>query len=193
MFEAVFDWLWLLGGPDKKTFAQPKAFPRPEDWTRLVRLMSMVLALAAAATGGVVLSGNVAVSVAVTESSTLLLALLVGAAIAVPYTYLAAAAFGVPLTVPQVVFSFLLVALPWLPLVILAKAIIPIALAPFMVFAIYFTGAMIAMNFAKAVCLLVPRCPRWRVWGSVISTVGVSLTVWILWAANVVRFLPARN
>ena len=174
MWAALQDWLSLLGGPDRD-FGTRDTFPDESDWKRLLWLSATVLALCGVATGGAVTAGA-DVKIVASESSSVMLFLLYGSLAAIPYVYLAAAACRVPVTIAQALFTFLLLALPWLPMAVFIKAlaeqhprvvILEIAWT-------YLSALIIAKNFAQGISKVARTCPPYRVW---ISVAGFGLLV----------------
>ncbi len=106
------DWLHLLDGPRHEAFAQ---IVEKENWTRLFKLLGLVLFLSGAIVGARLTIESFQNLPKVLESQLALTFLIVGAMLAVLYNGIARL-FGITLTLPKAFFIILSLGLPWVPI-----------------------------------------------------------------------------
>jgi hypothetical protein len=157
------DWLNLLDGPLRKVFSE---IVKKEDWTRLFKLITLVLLLSGAILGAKltieILQKNPVTSVL--ESHLALTFLIIGAMLAAAYNGIARL-FGITLNLPKSFFIILSLGLPWVPIFTCIDAI-P-SLPPFKLQSIIFILSHLVLikplvNFVRGV-RIVTKCALWRV------------------------------
>lgn len=163
------DWLYLLDGPRHKVFSE---IVSKENWTRLFRLLALVLLLSAAIVGAkltiAVLQQNPITSVL--ESHLALTFLILGAMLATAYSGIARL-FGIKITLPKSFFILLSLGLPWVPIFTCIDTI-P-SLPTFRMQGVIFILAHLLLikplvNFVRGV-KTVTRCATWRVVVSILA------------------------
>lgn len=157
------DWLNLLDGPRRKVFSE---IVKKEDWTRLFKLITLVLLLSGAILGAKLtielLQKNPVSSVL--ESHLALTFLIIGAMLAAAYNGIARL-FGITLTLSKSFFIILSLGLPWVPIFTCIDAI-P-SLPAFKLQSIIFLLSHLVLikplvNFVRGV-RMVTKCALWRV------------------------------
>lgn len=166
---ALSDWLELLSGPPSPVFDEILA---KKDWNRMLRTLVLSLSFSAVALGVTFSIGGMIKqpSEMMLASKPIIFALLSGAFLATLYTFISTI-FRIKLTLQQAFFIILTLCLPWLPLLIFVEAIKYLPSFP-LISLIYIFGALLVVikamsNFVKGVAE-VTKCPKWRVWLSVI-------------------------
>lgn len=181
---ALNDWVLFLQGPSDTLFAHNFAFDT--EWKRLFRLVSLVLlmlgAIIAIFSIGLNASGQSWRDFA-SNSKYLLLILVVGAVVAVPYAFVLAPLLRIRITFVQTFFTVLLLGLPWLPLITLVWAIGRVWTGGLLVaIFLYIMTLVPVFNFCKGVAVLA-KCRIWRPILSLAIPLGLALAVF---AANVI-------
>lgn len=159
------DWMGFISGPVDPPFNKGQTFQG--EWPRLFRLLATVGILS----GTIVvtkdiLSGNAAIGILVLESPAALKLLLIGAILAIIYYFVLAKAFRVPITLPQALFTIMLLGLPWLPLTALIHSFAStnIAFGTFVeLFWFYLSPIVLVGNFSRGISSICPSCSKWRI------------------------------
>lgn len=181
---ALTDWLLFLQGPAEPVFSQNYNFEN--EWKRLFRLVGLVLlmlgAIVAIFSLGLNATGQGWRDFA-SNSKYLLLVLVSGAVVAVPYAFVLAPLLRIRITFVQTFFAVLLLGLPWLPLITFVWAIGRIWTGGLVIaiFLYIMTFALI-VNFCKGVSRL-SNCHIWRPIVSLLIPLVLALAVF---AANVI-------
>lgn len=173
---ALTDWVNLLQGPSPPIF---KSGDVRIDFSRLFRLLAIVLILVNAVSGPIALiyqnKANPGKFWSLTsflpllaQNGVTLLFLPIGAAVAFPYSFFIFPLMRVEMTFPKTFFTFLFLGLPWLPLWILIHRLAYVqAQIPAKSFIIWLMMCLMAIanisNLRKGVSL-VSTSANWRVW-----------------------------
>lgn len=181
---ALSDWVLFLQGPSEPLFKKNSTFDN--EWRRLFRLLSLVLlmlgAIMAIFSLGLNASGQDWRDFA-SNSKYLLLVLVVGAVVAVPYAFVLAPLLGIRITFAQTFFAVLLLGLPWLPLITLVWALGTVSgTGSLVVIFLYILTFVPLNNFRKGVTAIAD-CPHWKAIISLVIPIGIALA---LYFANVV-------
>lgn len=181
---ALSDWLLFLQGPSEPVFKKDCSFDA--EWKRLFRLLSLVLLMLGAImvvfSLGLTASGQSWRDFA-SNSKYLLLVLVIGAVVAVPYAFVLAPLLRIRITFAQTFFTVLLLVLPWLPLITLVWAIGTVWGGGFLVaIFLYIMTLVPILHFCKGVSVIA-GCRTWRPILSLVIPLGLALAVFI---ANVV-------
>jgi hypothetical protein len=168
LIAAFSDWLSLFDGPKHKVFSD---IVKKEDWTRLFKLLMLVLGLSGAVVGAQVTIAAIqhAGAASVLESRLAINFLLVGAILSVAYSFIARL-FGIKLSLKTAFFVTLSLLLPWVPI---ANCIDTIqSLPPFKLIGIIFLLAHLVLirpiyNFYQGV-VIVSHAAKWRAMCSIL-------------------------
>lgn len=187
LIHAWQDWLSLLQGPNTTNFVPGPGYPMDKDWRRLVTLIGLCTALSATVSivvlGG---AGDVTFSSLKATAQTLLITLLAGAVVATPYVFIFARLCGVHIAIDKATHVFLLFGLPWIPLVMLVRAlalahphVLPLALG--FVVCSYLAVVTVCINVGRALSLVLPSCSRLRVVSSVSLALLSATSLVVYW------------
>ena len=165
---AFSDWLSLFDGPKHKVFSQ---IVEKEDWTRLFRLLMLVLVLSGAVLGAKLTIAAIQHSVvaSVLESPLAITFVIVGAMLGVAYSSIARV-FSIKLSLKKSFFIILSLLLPWVPI---ANCIDTIqSLPPFKGIGVIFLLAHLLLirpiyNFYQGV-VIISHAAKWRALSSVL-------------------------
>jgi hypothetical protein len=117
------------------------------------------------------------------SSKYLLLVLVAGAVVAVPYAFVLAPVLRIRITLVQTFFAVLLLGLPWLPLITLVWAFGKVWNGGLLVVILLYIMTLVPLyNFCKGVSVL-GRCRIWRPILSLSVPLGFALAIFV---ANVV-------
>ena len=159
------DWMSFISGPTDPPFSEGQSFKT--ELPRLFRLLATVGILSGTIVATKdILSSNPVLGVLVLESPAAVEILLVGAIVAIIYYFVLAKAFRVPVTLPQALFTIMLLGLPWLPLTALIHSFASsnISFGTFVeVFWFYLAPIVLVGNFSRGISSICPRCSRWRI------------------------------
>lgn len=160
---ALTDWVTFLQGPASPPFKEDCRFEG--EWKRLFRLLSLVLLMLGAIivvfSLGLAAPGQKWQDLA-TKSQYLFLVLVIGAVVAVPYSFVLAPLFRIRITFAQTFFVVLLLGLPWLPLIALVWAIGKVWTGGLVISIFLYILCLAAIyNFCKGVSVIA-RCKLWR-------------------------------
>jgi hypothetical protein len=181
---ALTDWITFLQGPSEPLFKRNCRFDT--EWKRLFRLLSLVLLMLGAImvifSLGLTASGQSWRDFA-SNSKYLLLVLVVGAVVAVPYAFILAPLLRIRITFAQTFFTVLLLGLPWLPLITLVWAFGTAWSSGLLVAIFLYIMTLVPLyNFCKGVSVIA-GCRTWRPILSLVIPLGLALAVFV---ANVV-------
>lgn len=173
LIKTFSDWLYLLDGPKHQVFTD---IVKNEDWSRLFKLLMLVLVLSGAVLGAKITIETfqkAAVS-SVLDSPLAMTFLLVAAMLAVAYSSIARI-FGIRLTLPKSFFIILSLLLPWVPI---ANCIDTIQSLPsFKFIGVIFLLAHLLLirpiyNFYQGV-LIITHVARWRALLSILTPITI--------------------
>jgi hypothetical protein len=178
------DWLMLLQGPSETLF--PEKYNFENEWKRLFRLVGLVLlmlgAIVAIFSIGLNASGQSWRDFA-SNSKYLLLILVSGAVVAVPYAFVLAPLLRIRVTFVQTFFAVLLLGLPWLPLITFVWAIGRVWSGGLVIAIFLYLMTLVPMvHFCRGISRLA-NCHIWRPIVSLLIPLVLGLTVF---AANVI-------
>ena len=181
---ALNDWITFLQGPSGPLFTEDSSFDA--EWKRLFRLVTLVLLML----GAIIAIFSIGLNAAgqswrdfASSSKYLLLILVVGAVVAVPYAFVLAPLLRIRITFVQTFFTVLLLGLPWLPLITLVWAIGKVWNGGLLVAILLYIMTLVPLhNFCKGVSV-VARCRIWRPILSIVIPLGLAVAIF---AANVV-------
>ena len=181
---ALTDWLMLLQGPSETLFSQNFNFEN--EWKRLFRLVGLVLlmlgAIVAIFSIGLNASGQGWRDFA-SNSKYLLMVLVSGAVVAVPYAFVLAPLLRIRVTFVQTFFAVLLLGLPWLPLITFVWAIGRVWSGGLVIAIFLYIMTLVPLfHFCKGISRLA-NCHVWRPIVSLLIPLVLGLTVF---AANVI-------
>lgn len=180
--ERFTDWLYFLGGN-----CPPIISENDLPWARLFGLLGLMLVLTGVIIGIPIISLNnftkEGLVLALLESKPAIYLIIVGAIMAVVYSFLFARIFKVPINTTQAFFSILFLGLPWLPLWAFVRNLVYIDI-PFRVLIInaWFVIAIVVptVNFCKCISAWVPACPKWRIRASAFAPFVIAIGIFIL-------------
>lgn len=181
---ALSDWVRFLQGPSEPVFKKDCSFE--SEWKRLFRLLSLVLLMLGAImvvfSLGLNASGQSWRDFA-SNSKYLLLVLVVGAVVAVPYAFVLAPLLRIRINFAQTFFTVLLLGLPWLPLITLVWAIGTVWGGGLLVAIFLYIMTLVPLkNFCKGVAVIA-GCRVWKPILSIVIPLGLAFAVFF---ANVV-------
>jgi hypothetical protein len=183
VMSAFGDWLSFMQGPTSPPFSKDCV---ECDWSRLFRLMALVIFLLNAVVG------TFAVAAAdfnklVLGNRNALLILLGGMLASVVYAFIISPVFKVKISLPQAFFAFLQLGVPWLPLIALVWAIgytqQPFPLKGFLVpINLYLIPLLTIKNIRRGVSVITD-CPAWRVRASLFIPLILyyTLSIYMIW------------
>jgi len=174
---AFSDWLSLFDGPKHKVFSD---IVKKEDWTRLFRLLMLVLVLSGAALGAKITIEAIqhALPASVLQSPLAINFLIVGAMLSVAYSSVARV-FGIKLSLKSSFFIILSLLLPWVPIATCIDTIQ--SLPPFKGIGVVFLVAHLLLirpvyNFYQGV-VIISSAAKWRALGSILLPLIVFIAV----------------
>lgn len=181
---ALSDWVTFLQGPSEPLFKKNRSFDA--EWKRLFRLLSLVLLML----GAIMVIFSLRLNASgqgwrdfASNSKYLLLVLVIGAVVAVPYSFVLAPLLRIRITFAQTFFIVLLLGLPWLPLITLVWALGTVWSGGLLVAILLYIMTLVPLNnFCKGVSVIA-GCRIWKPILSVAIPLGLALAVFI---ANVV-------
>ena len=180
---ALTDWVTFLQGPSQPTFDVTMT---NADWKRVFRLGALVLLMLGAIlvifSLGLGPEGGKWQDLA-TKTQYMLLILVVGAVLAVPYAFVLAPLLRIRITFTQTFFAILLLGLPWLPLIALIWALGRVWTNGIVVVVfLYILGLVPLVNFCKGVSII-SGCRLRRVLLSLLIPAVLALAIFV---ANIV-------
>jgi len=186
------DWLFFLQGPRPPVFQYPHNFEKK----RLLKLLVFVIL-----TSGIILGittvtiSGIGKTAAVASSYPAIILVTASATLSVVYS-VSAKVFRIPITITDTFYVILFMTLPWLPptaLVFALEPIMPNLVVGFLT-ALWLTFAllMVLIYVGLAVPKIVPNCPAWRCWASIITPVAlfVCLIIFVVSAIDLTKNLP---
>jgi hypothetical protein len=180
---ALTDWVMFLQGPSRPTFDMTLT---NAEWKRVFRLGALVLLMLGAIlvifSLGLGPEGGKWQDLAA-KTQYMLLILVVGAVLAVPYAFVLAPLLRIKITFAQTFFAILLLGLPWLPLIALIWALGRVWTNGIIVgIFLYILGLVPIVNFCKGVSII-SGCSLRRVLVSLLIPAVLALTIFI---ANII-------
>lgn len=183
ILRTLAEWLELLGGPPSPVFTR---IVNDKDWPSLMKLVVLSLSFSGVALGvnfglGGMLSHPADL---VLTSKPIIYVLLGGVLLATTYS-LVAVLFGIRVKLQDTFFVILSLCLPWLPLLIFADMLRYLPSFP-LIWLVTLLAPLIVLlkmmvNFINGI-LAVTKCPKWRVWVSVvIPSLVVLLLVFVMY------------
>lgn len=159
---ALTDWVTFLQGPPESVFGHDISIDA--EWKRLFRLAGLVLLML----GAIIIIFSLGLSEPgqkwqdlATKSEYMLLVLIIGAVIAVPYSFVLAPLVRIRITFVQTFFAVLFLGLPWLPLISLIWALGKVWTNGLIVALFLYILSLVPLyNFCKGVALISGCRPR---------------------------------